>query len=140
MTNEDVLNQIRSFQAVKLQPVWSCTGTNVDSFRQNEMTKITPNFVPTDSADFGRGFFHCFHFLQTHARSSWNHIVTHHVIHLLEGGQGCEGGSLGVVSVHQIRGCNLGRGVAEFVHAHIRSATLWRLHEIGGRACRFCTL
>ena len=33
------------------------TDTNVASFRQNEMTKMTPNFVPTDSANFERRYF-----------------------------------------------------------------------------------
>ena len=34
------------------------TGTNVDSFRQNEITKMTPNSAPTDFANFGRRYFH----------------------------------------------------------------------------------
>jgi hypothetical protein len=32
--------------------------TNVDSFRQNEITKMTPNSAPTDFANFGRRYFH----------------------------------------------------------------------------------
>ena len=34
------------------------TCTNVASFRQNEITKMTPNSAPTDFANFGRRYFH----------------------------------------------------------------------------------
>ena len=56
MTNEDVLNSAPSEPSNPSQS--GHTGTNVDSFRQNEITKMTPNSAPTDFANFGRRYFH----------------------------------------------------------------------------------
>ena len=55
MTNEDVLNR-PSEPSNSSQS--SHTGTYVASFRQNEITKMTPNSAPTDFANFGRRYFH----------------------------------------------------------------------------------